>query len=58
MLRMVSKLMVEIFSYIFHIRIRSNNLWFGVNQVIDDVVFPSDVLTALEWLERVHVVIS
>lgn len=52
------QIVTKTFSYIFHIRIRCNNLWFGVNQVIDDVVFSGDVLAALDRLERVHVVIS
>lgn len=37
--------------HLFSIGIRGDNLWFVIDQVINNVVFPGDVIVALKRLE-------
>lgn len=44
--------------HLFSIGIRGDNLWFVIDQVINNVVFPGDVIVALKRLEGIHIVVQ
>lgn len=45
-------------SYLFGIRISGDNLWLVVNQIINDVVFPGDIVIALDRLEGLDILVN